>query len=170
MSEQHAPHCLRPSVAIEFLGDSSLGKEMDANELDALSHNVCARELAAGEYLIEAGTTDDSVHVLVSGRLEVVTPSLASEPVTLHVLSPGDLAGEMSFIDGTEHRVGLRALNDCRVISIQRADFESLIETHPQLVYKFMRAIVRAAHEIVTRMNLQYVEMTRYFYKTSGRY
>ncbi len=170
MSEQQGPHCLTPKVAMEFLGDSPLGNDMDTAELEALSQSVCARELAPGEYLIEAGTTDDSIHILVSGRLEVVTPSLASEPVTLHVLSPGDLAGEMSFIDGKEHSVGLRALNDCRVVSLQRPDFESLIETHPRLVYKVMCAIVRSAHEIVTRMNMQYVEMTRYFYKTSGRY
>ena len=170
MSENKGPHCLIPNVAMEYLRDSPLGNELDSAELDALSKNVCARELAGGEFLIEAGTSDDSVHVLVSGRLEVVTPSLASEPVTLHVLSPGDLAGEMSFVDGTEHSVGLRALNDCRVVSLQRPDFESLIDSHPRLIYKVMRAIVRSAHEIVTRMNLQYVEMTRYFYKSSGRY
>ena len=76
----------------------------------------------------------------------------------------------MSFVDGTEHSVGLRALNECRVVSLQRPDFEALIDSHPRLIYKVMRAIVRSAHEIVTRMNMQYVEMTRYFYKSSGRY
>ena len=170
MPEVQGSHCLTPKVATEFLAASPLGKGLTADELGALAGSVCARELKTGEFLIEAGTSDDSIHVLVAGRLEVLTPSLGSEPVTLHVLSPGDLAGEMSFVDGSEHRVGLRALNECKVVSIQRPDFESLIESHPRLVYKVMRAIVRSAHEIVTRMNLQYVEMTRYFYKSSGRY
>ncbi|MEJ2160446.1 MAG: hypothetical protein P8X53_08195 [Chromatiales bacterium] len=63
MSENKGPHCLTPNVAMEYLRDSPLGNELDSAELDALSKNVCARELAGGEFLIEAGTSDDSVHL-----------------------------------------------------------------------------------------------------------
>jgi CRP-like cAMP-binding protein len=165
-----APHCLTPEAALEFLRASPLGAELTDEELKVLSGNVCAHEVTSGDYLIEAGTRDDSLHILIDGRLEVVAPSLGSEPVTLHVLTPGDLAGEMSFVDGEPHHVGLRALTECKVVSIERAGFETLVEEHPQLTYKLMRLIVRAAHQIVRRMNLQYVEMTRYYFKSSGRY
>jgi len=170
MSAIEAPQCLMPDAAREYLDKSRLSHELDAESLEILAQRVCARELKEGEFLIEAGHEDDSLHIVVSGKLEVISPSLGSEPVTLAVLSPGDLAGEMSFIDGAPHAVGLRALVPCEVISIARSELESLVETHPRVVYQVMRTIVRAAHDIVRKMNLQYVEMTRYFYKSSGRY
>lgn len=161
---------INPDIARGYLAKSRLSDELNAEALEVLSRSVSTRELEADEFLMEAGHLDDSLHILVSGKLEVIAPSLGSEPVTLAVLTPGDLAGEMSFVDGAPHAVGLRALIPCEVISISRGDLEALLETHPKVVYQVMRTIVRAAHHIVRKMNMQHVEMTRYFYKSSGRY
>lgn len=161
---------ISPETAMACLAKSRLSDELDADALEVLSQSVRTRELQADEFLMEAGHLDDSLHILVTGKLEVIAPSLGSEPVTLAVLTPGDLAGEMSFVDGAPHAVGLRALVPCEVISISRGDLEALLDTHPRVVYQVMRTIVRAAHHIVRKMNMQHVEMTRYFYKSSGRY
>jgi len=161
---------ISPETAKAYLAKSRLSDEPNAEALEVLSQSVRTRDLKAEEFLMEAGHLDDSLHILVSGKLEVIAPSLGSEPVTLAVLTPGDLAGEMSFVDGAPHAVGLRALIPCEVISISRGDLEALLDTHPKVVYQVMRTIVRAAHHIVRKMNMQHVEMTRYFYKSSGRY
>lgn len=161
---------ISPETALAYLAKSRLSDELDASALEVLAQSVRTRDLKADEFLMEAGHLDDSLHILVTGKLEVIAPSLGSEPVTLAVLTPGDLAGEMSFVDGAPHAVGLRALIPCEVISISRSDLEALLDTHPRVVYQVMRTIVRAAHHIVRKMNLQHVEMTRYFYKSSGRY
>ncbi len=161
---------ISPEKARAYLEKSRLSDELNAEALEVLSQSVSTRDLQAEEFLMEAGHLDDSLHILVTGKLEVIAPSLGSEPVTLAVLTPGDLAGEMSFVDGAPHAVGLRALTPCEVISISRGDLEALLDTHPKVVYQVMRTIVRAAHHIVRKMNMQHVEMTRYFYKSSGRY
>ena len=103
-------------------------------------------------------------------KVVVVKRTGADETTSLAVLREGDLAGELSFIDGAEHTVGLRALCDTRVLSMTRADFENLVDEHPQLVYKVMRAIARSAHGIVHRMNSQFVELSNYVFKQHGRY
>jgi hypothetical protein len=53
---------------------------------------------------------------------------------------------------------------------LERSKFESLINTHPAIVYYVMRGIVRYVHGIVRRMNTQSVEMSNYIYKTKGRF
>jgi CRP-like cAMP-binding protein len=104
--------------------------------------------------------TDDTLHVLLSGKLEVVKHTGAGETASLAILRPGALVGEMSFIDGAVHTVGLRALSDCRVLSLRRKDFEGIIEQHPHLVYKVMRAVTRSAHRIVHQMNHEFIELS----------
>jgi len=149
---------------------SSLGAELTEQEAAELSELMSPRELEDGEYLIEEGTSDNSLHVLLEGKLEVVKHTAADDIASLAVLREGDLAGELSFIDGHEHTVGLRALTHTQVLSLQREDFEKVIDEQPQLVYKVMRAIARSTHRIVHRMNTEFIELNNYIFKQHGRY
>ncbi|MCP5092901.1 MAG: hypothetical protein GY949_18465, partial [Gammaproteobacteria bacterium] len=51
---------------------SSLGAELSEEEAGVLSGLMNRRELADGEFLISEGATDDSLHVILEGKLEVV--------------------------------------------------------------------------------------------------
>ena len=154
----------------ELLKHASLGSELSDHEAEVLAGLMSPLELADGDYLIEEGTADDTLHLLVSGKLEVVKKTGAGESATLSILRDGALAGEMSFVDGAAHTVGLRALCDCRILSIRREDFETIVDDNPQLIYKVMRAIVRSTHQILQRMNHEFVEVSNYIFKQHGRY
>ena len=150
--------------------ESDLGNELTDNEAAALAGIMEPRDLTDGDYLIREGTADDSLHVITDGKLEVVKKTGAGETASLAVLREGELAGELSFIDGAEHTVGLRALCDTRVLSLARDEFESIVEANPKLVYKVMRAVARSAHRIVHRMNADFIELSNYVFKQHGRY
>ncbi len=154
----------------ELLKDSSLGSDLSDDEAAVLAGLMSARELEDGAYLIEEGTADDTLHLLLSGKLEVVKQSGAGETATLAILRDGALAGEMSFVDGAAHSVGIRALCDCRILSVTRDDFEAIIDDNPRLVYKVMRAITRSTHRNLQRMNHEFVEVSNYIFKQHGRY
>ncbi len=149
---------------------SSLGGELSEGEAGVLGGIMSARELADGEFLINQGTSDDALHVLLEGKLEVVKRTGGGDVAGLAVLREGDLAGELSFIDGHEHTVGLRALCPCHILSLKRDDFEKIIDKNPQLVYKVMRAIARSTHRIIHRMNSEFIELNNYIFKQHGRY
>lgn len=149
---------------------SSLGGELSEHEAGVLSGLMTSRELGDGEFLIIQGTSDDSLHVLLEGKLEVVKHTGGGDVAGLAVLREGDLAGELSFIDGHEHTVGLRALCQCHILSLKREDFEKVVDENPQLVYKVMRAIARSTHRIVHRMNTEFIELNNYIFKQHGRY
>ena len=149
---------------------SSLGAELSEGEAAILSKLMTPRKLSDGDFLIEEGTTDDSLHVVVEGKLEVVKKTAADDEASLGILREGDLAGELSFIDGHEHTVGLRALSHSQILSLGREDFETIVDENPQLVYKVMRAIARSTHRIVHRMNTENIELNNYIFKQHGRY
>lgn len=149
---------------------SSLGFELSEDEALVLSSMMGSRDLVDGEFLFDEGTADDSLYVLLKGKLEVMKRTAADGMASLAVLRDGDLAGELSFIDGQVHSVGLRALCDSQVLSLQREKFEGLVEKHPQVVYKVMRAVARSAHRIVHRMNHESIELSNYIFKQHGRY
>ena len=149
---------------------SSLGTELSEEEAGALSGLMNPRELVDGEFLINEATVDDSLYVLLEGKLDVVKRTGADQFVSLAILREGSLAGELSFIDGELHTVGLRALCDSRVLSLKREDFERVVDKDPQLIYKVMRAVARSAHRIIHQMNSEFIELSNYIFKQHGRY
>jgi CRP-like cAMP-binding protein len=106
----------------------------------------------------------------VSGVLGVVKDVGGDAEVTLNAIRPGNVVGELSFLDGATRYASLVALSDTQVLGLSRADLEGLLETQPKVVYHVMRAIVRVVHEIQRRLSMQTAELTNYLYKTHGRY
>ncbi len=154
----------------EMIEQCALGRELEGGACSVLGSFSKARDLAEGEVLFHEDEADDSVHMVISGRLAVTRRTGGGAETILHVIEPGDLAGEMSFVDGTPHSATVKALGPARVVSLDRNKFEALLDTNPRLVYDVMRAIVRRVHRTLRRMNLQYVELTNYISSQHGRY
>jgi CRP/FNR family cyclic AMP-dependent transcriptional regulator len=156
---------------LQLLHDSALAAELDAKQCAALAELVTVRDLADGEVLVDEGKSDDHVHVVVSGTLAVakqVQPG--GKWINLNVLTKGDLAGELAFMDGTPHYAALRSVGATRILSLKREKLESLLGSDPLIVYRVMRAIFRIVHGILHRMALQASELTNYIYKQHGKY
>jgi len=154
----------------ELHSSSLLGVDLDSDEIKALAGIISIKHLGDKDILITEGTTDDALHIVISGRLAATRNTGGDEYVTLHILQAGDMVGAMGFIDGTEHSATLRALGDTAVYTLERSAFESLLDSHPALVYKVMRSIIRSVHATLLRMNRQFVEMNNYIMKEHGRY
>ena len=154
----------------ELLSESRLGTELSHDEATKLANLMQLRELKSGEHLIVEGTVDNSLHVIIEGNIEVVKRTAGDGVANIAVIREGNLAGELSFIDGDVHTVGLRTLSDSKVLSLARVDFEKLITTDPLLVYKVMRAVARSAHRIMHQMNDEFIELNNYIFKQHGRY
>ena len=155
---------------LEALRHSRLAGELSNDQCRVLSELVTLRDLKDGEVLVTDGRVDNHLYVIVKGLLGVVKNAGRPEEVTLFTIGAGDFVDELSFIDGTEHYASVVARGDTRVLGLEREKLESLLTAHPDIVYKVMRAIIRAAHQIQRRLSMQSVELTNYIYKQHGKY
>ncbi|MBV5274654.1 MAG: cyclic nucleotide-binding domain-containing protein [Lamprocystis purpurea] len=151
--------CLRKSPLSEGLTDV---------QLRALTGITCCRRLKDHEVLIEEGKVDNKLHVITEGAVAVTRDLGKGEYITIHVLHTGDMAGEMGFVSGRPHSATLRSLGQTQVCSFERAAFEDLLPEHPWMVYRVMQNIVEVGHDILRRMNAQYVELTKYVTRSHG--
>jgi CRP-like cAMP-binding protein len=158
------------AAILEGLNKSKLAVEMSDDQRAALASVMTLRDLAQGEVLVREGDTDDHLYVVASGVLGIVKAAGTPNEVTLNAVSPGDVVGELSFLDGATRFASLTAMSETRVLGLSRGDLEGLLDKNPQLVYRVMRAIVRVVHDIQRRLSMQTAELTNYLYKTHGRY
>jgi CRP-like cAMP-binding protein len=155
---------------LEGLSKSKLAVELNDDERRVLAQAMTLRDLTQGETLVQEGVADDHLYVVTSGALGVVKAAGTDNELNLNVIRPGDVVGELSFLDGATRYASLVALSDTRVLGLSRDALESLLETRPKIVYHVMRAIVRVVHDIQRRLSMQTAELTNYLYKTHGRY
>jgi CRP/FNR family transcriptional regulator, cyclic AMP receptor protein len=154
---------------VEAVARSSLGGELDADEAAALAAKMGVLSLRAGQLLVSEGEHRRTLFVLAEGHLSVCKGS-GEQQQTLYQLRVGECAGTRAFLDGSERKANLRADTDSMVLTLEPADFESLVDADPWVVYKVMRALFRVTHTNLMRMNLESAELRNYMMKTGGRY
>jgi len=154
----------------ELVKKSKIGAELTDQQCGVLSEMVDISDHADGAVVVPEGAKDDELRVILSGALAVAKKSPSSEWVRLNVLTAGDLAGELAFMDSEPRYAALVALGPTRVLSLRRAKLESLLKSDPLIVYRVMRAIARFAHQVLNRSSLQVAELTSYVFKTGAKY
>ncbi|MFZ5502003.1 MAG: Crp/Fnr family transcriptional regulator [Pseudomonadota bacterium] len=160
------------SLVTDTLRISAVTEELNDSEIEILGTLFEIKEFNAGDVIVSPGDEQpDNLYILAHGSIDVKITSDGEES-TIHVLKPGELAGIISFAGGGAKHVTatLCAAGKTQVLSMPRAKFETLINTHPMIMYRVMRGVIRNVHGIVRRMNTQSVELSNYIYRTGGRY
>jgi CRP-like cAMP-binding protein len=160
------------SLVIDTLRKSTITEELSDAELEILAGLFDVRDYRAGEIIVEPGNSQtENLYILAHGDIEVKIKS-GSEETIVHVLKPGDLAGIITFVGGAASDISatLCAVGNTKVLSMARQKFETLVNSHPMIVYRVMRGVVRNVHGIVRRVSGESVELSNYIYRSHGRY
>lgn len=132
-------------------------------------HAANERRLKDKEYLYRKGETTSSFYIVTEGHLAICREkSGPADQVILHVLEKGDLVGELSFIDQTPHTLSVCALGEAAVLCFNADDIKPLITEQPELIYNFMRAVIKRVHQLVNVVGEHEMEMLQYIL-TGGR-
>lgn len=157
------------TVQPDLVRTSALGDDLDKGEAQALAALMGGHILKDGETLVREGGPERTLYVLVEGQLAVSNMREGRQHV-VYVMNKGECAGTRSFVGGERRRSTLRAVGPATVYSLDVDRFETLIDTHPRVIYKVMRAIFRITHTNLLRMNQETQQLTEYVTKTHGRY
>ena len=155
---------------LEVVRNSRLAQDLTPEQAAVLAGIVSLASFRAKEVLAREGAPDNHLYVVVDGSLGVVKQLGTPDEALIATLNPGDFAHELGFLDGAERYASLVAATDARVLVLEREKLESLIDTHPRVLYRVMCAIVRTVHRVQTRLSMQASELTNYIVKQHGRY
>jgi len=158
------------SLIVDTLRTSTITEELSEAEIEILEDLSEIQDYKAGTAIVKQGDElPDNLYILAHGDIEVKIKNGTEESI-IHILKPGDLAGIINFVGGAQSSATLFAVGNTKVLKLERARFETLINTHPMIVYKVMRGIVRNVHGIVRRVNSETAELSNYIYRARGRY
>jgi len=86
-----------------------------------------------GEAVFKEGTSGTKLYGLISGRLLITTTSEKGHELHLNVVEPGEIVGEIAFLDGGLRTATGRAAEPSTCFEIDRLAFFKLLERTPEL-------------------------------------
>jgi len=120
--------------------------------MDLIAHFRGARttlHLESGLTLFSEGEPGDQMYVLLEGTAAVCVAGAVVE-----VAEPGALLGEMSVVDSSRRSATVITRSKCRVISINKHQFDLLVRESPE----FARHVMSVMANRLRRMNEGFAE------------
>lgn len=81
----------------------------------------------------------DTLFLLASGRVQILKRIMEGHDELLPIVFPGDIFGEMTFLDGTPRSSSAMALDSCELYTITRSRFDQLMADHPAMAHKIFQ-------------------------------
>ena len=121
------------------LGLFSTLRPRELRVVDGLLHE---REYLAGEVVFDEGEEGQALYVVLKGRVLICRQG---DPVNgrLAEIPTGALFGELALLDGVPRTAQARALDNCTIAALARADFNGLLETHAATASKIALQLAR---------------------------
>ena len=101
------------------------------------------RRFPAGAMMMFEGEPGERVMVLVSGRAKVTRSLGGGAETLLSLRDPGDLIGELSFVDGEPRIATVAALDPVEALVIPSAAFRAHLESVPRVAMTLLEVVVR---------------------------
>jgi CRP/FNR family cyclic AMP-dependent transcriptional regulator len=91
------------------------------------------RTYRRGESVFKEGTPGTKLYGVIAGRLLITTTSDKGLELHLNVVEPGEIVGEIAFLDGGTRTATGRAAETTTCFEVDRGSFFKLLERSPQL-------------------------------------
>jgi CRP/FNR family cyclic AMP-dependent transcriptional regulator len=111
---------------------------LNDDDIEWLVSNGRRQVIPEGGVLIREGEAVETIYVTLDGELAVRSSVAGDE---LNHLGPGEIVGEMSFVDALPPSATVTAVQETVVLSVPRPDLTDKLERDPPFAARFYRAI-----------------------------
>lgn len=110
--------------------------QLSDTDVDWLATSGVKQTIDAGQVLIREGSAVGAVYIVLRGKLTVTTNSRGE----VNILTWGEIAGEMSFVDGAPATANLIASEPTEVLKVAHRKLEQRLKTEAGFAGRFYRA------------------------------
>ncbi|MCP4361015.1 MAG: cyclic nucleotide-binding domain-containing protein [Chloroflexi bacterium] len=129
--------------------DSSFVKLFSKLDRKLIREIMTDQQFEAGNVIFCEGDKGDALYLIWGGHVAVVKGNLAA-PTGVLFRRPGEVVGEMALLEDKPRWASLVALDDVRLLRIERVGFHRLLQAQPTISLNLLALLssrLRAVHE-----------------------
>jgi CRP/FNR family cyclic AMP-dependent transcriptional regulator len=126
------------------------------------------RILVGGEELFHENDGGDSLFIVQSGRVDIFKNIRGDVDRSLASFGPGDVIGEMSFIDGARRSATARTVEASEFLVLSRKNFAKVQKERPDIAASFFRNMAAIVAARLRTTNELYREAVSFGIEATG--
>jgi CRP-like cAMP-binding protein len=147
---------------VDVLRRTSLLASVPDADLAALASASRMRTLPRGQVVCNAGDPADTLIVVMSGRLKVVTRSADGAELTMTILGPGATLGDVSIADGGPRSADVETLADSQVLFIPRGRVQEVCARIPAAALALAASVAATVRRLTDAIaDLAFLDLPR---------
>ena len=133
---------------ILFLRSVPIFTDVDVNDIQWISEIVRTRKLNKDEYVFHEDDSANSFYIVQEGEVHI-----CKGKITLDILQSRDHFGEIALFDQQPRTASALAVEDTKLLAINRNDFHRLILARPRISLSMFNTISRRVRELTKRVS-----------------
>ncbi len=122
---------------------SRLMNVLTDDELDHLIPFLIERRFQGRQLLFGAGEVPERVFLVLKGRVKLYQVSDNGKESIIDIVGKGDLVGDMAILEGAQHTIYARTLEETVAVAICWEDFVYLAQRSPRLAFSMAEIMAR---------------------------
>jgi CRP-like cAMP-binding protein len=114
---------------------------LTANDWALIVDKATRMEFKAGERVVQQGKRTNGIYLVLNGVATVHVPRPVVSPAALPAIGPGEVCGEISFLDDLPATASVVAKDLLQACYLDRSTLQSLFELFPHLGSRFYRSL-----------------------------
>jgi CRP/FNR family transcriptional regulator, cyclic AMP receptor protein len=120
---------------------SPLFEAMKPDELDEVLKLSSERRVPRGASLFQKGDAGSSMMAVLTGRVRVSSVSAEGKEITLNVINPGEVFGEIALLDGKPRSADCSAIEETMLLVLERRHFLPFLHRNEDLYLRLIAVL-----------------------------
>src|SRR5689334_9811832 len=109
--------------------------------IERLAPRVITTKLKKSAVIFRKGDIGSKLYAVGTGAVRISTPSEEGKDAIFNLVVPGELFGEIAFLDGGQRTADAVAIDNCELMVIERRDFIPLIQDNPEVAIGLIKIL-----------------------------
>lgn len=114
---------------------------MQPAELDEILNFATERRVRRGQTIFQRGDNGSSMMAVLRGRIRISSVSGDGKEVTLNVINPGEIFGEIALLDGEPRSADATAIEDTTLLVVERRLFLPFLRRNEDLPLRLIAVL-----------------------------
>ena len=131
-----------------YLKQVNIFKGLSDDDLNRLASNVREKTFGRKEIIFFPEDPGDRVYFIKTGLVKLAKISPAGKEMTIAILEPGEIFGDLDIINESRRDTLAQAIIDTQVITVSKREFEKFVHSTPDLCGRISRKMAKRVREL----------------------
>jgi CRP-like cAMP-binding protein len=132
----------------EFIRRVPLFSTLSDAEFENLEHIFVLRSYRKNQVIFLEEDTGSYMYIVIAGKVKVTKSTAGGKETLLAIHRSGDFFGEMALLDGKTSPATVSAIEDCKIVTVSRSDFNNLLMRNDKIMHQIIQVLCSRLRQV----------------------